>query len=206
MRWPVVLILLIAVASVVVFVRRGRSAADQPKPITKTVVNPPDVSVTPDLPPIKPTSRPTTSTLMIGDKEYKFPAARLVVQQTDPELSLLLFSDEPRATLAKDYAGNRYHLELNLAVPDLNTFTSAEYTQKAPSMAVVESPFGIFIDGDKRQLQPHDIRVLVLKQGEDVTLHLQGQFLSFDPRNDREPPVLTRVDGVLVTRLEKRPK
>lgn len=206
MRWPVVVILLIAVASVALFVRRGRSAGDQPKPITKTVINPPDAPVTPDLPPVKPTSRPTTSTLAIGEKEYKFPAARVVVQQTDPELSLLLFSDEPRATLAKDYAGNRYHLEMNLAVPDLSTFTSAEYTQKAASMAVVESPFGIFIDGDKRQLQPHDFRVLILKHGEDVTLHVQGQFLSFDPRNDREPPVLTRVEGVLNARLEKRPK
>src|SRR5687767_441155 len=175
MRWLVVAILVGLCVPAAVVIRRNRNAANQPKPITKTVVNPPDVAMTPDLPPIKPTSRPTMSTLSIGGTEYKFPAARLVVQHTDPELSLLLFSDEPRAALAKDYAGNRYHLELNLAVPDLATFTSAEYTQKAASMAIVESPFGIFIDGDKRQLQPHDIRVLVLKQGEDVTLHLQGQ-------------------------------
>jgi hypothetical protein len=183
-----------------------RSSQKQAKPITKTVVNPDPVTTAIELPATRPTSRPTSSTLTIGGVEFKFPAARVAVQQTEPQLSLLLFSDEPRAALAKDYAGNRYHLELNLDVPDANLFTSAEYTQKAASLAIQESPFGIFVDGDKRQLQPYDIRVFVQKQGEDIMLHLQGEFLSFDPRNERETPSRTRVEGVLNTRLEKQPK
>jgi hypothetical protein len=186
-------------AALVVGCDRGKPAN---QPAHATTIRP-DGSA----PPVEPTdtrpaSRPTTSTLLIADREYTFPAARLVLQQVDPTVDLLLFSGEARAALAANYTGNRYHLLFKLDIEDIAKLGSADYVLKASTMDRMDSPDGIFLEGDKKQLQAHDIHVQFSQAGRDVRIEIQGLFLMFGGRDEHAPPVLVPVQGVLTAELE----
>src|SRR5262249_39754899 len=73
----------------------------------------------------QPTSRPTFSTLWIGGKEYKFPPARLLLQQEQPSVDLLLFSNDPPDALAAGYSGNRFFFQLALSIDELGKLAAA---------------------------------------------------------------------------------
>src|SRR5436853_3207787 len=86
------------------------SACDRPKGQAKgegtTTVRPHSVIDT--NPSTLPATRPTVSKIFIDGKEFSFPAARLVLQQAEPTVDVLLFSDDPPDALLATYAGNRY--------------------------------------------------------------------------------------------------
>ena len=83
------------------------SACDRPKPQTKgettTTVRP--HSVIDPTPATLPATRPTVSKIIIDGREFTFPAARLVLQQAEPTVDVLLFSDDPPDALSTSYAG-----------------------------------------------------------------------------------------------------
>ncbi|MFI5377820.1 MAG: hypothetical protein ACHRHE_00820 [Tepidisphaerales bacterium] len=191
---------LLLVLAVVMGCDRG-----QPKnqPSQATTVRPqesPDTLVAP------PTSRPTTSRLMISDREYVFPAARVLIARTEPTVDVLLFSDDARAALASDYKGNRYHLEFRLEIADPAKLFNTDCVIKASSQERLDSPDGIFLEGDRHQLQPHDVHVQFSRAGRDVQVEIQGAFLMFGGRDEKAAPVQVLVQGVLVAELEGFPK
>src|SRR5688572_713961 len=81
-----------------------------------------------------PTTRPTSSNLLIDGKPVRFPAARLVMLSDQPTVELLLFSDEPKEALRPGYGGNRYYLPISLMIDDAGKISSADFYAKAPSM------------------------------------------------------------------------
>ena len=148
-----------------------------------------------------PTSRPTASRMTISDREYVFPAARLLLEHAEPTL-VVLFSDDARATLASDYKGNRYHLQFRLDITDPAKLFNTDCVIKAASQERQDTPDGIFLEGDRHQLQPHDVHVQFSRVGRDVQVEIQGTFLMFGGRDEKAAPVLVPVQGVLVAELE----
>ncbi|MGA2499326.1 MAG: hypothetical protein ABSH20_16425 [Tepidisphaeraceae bacterium] len=174
---------------------------DQPRnqPSQATTVrtrNSPDTTAT------APTSRPATSRMTISDREYVFPAARLLLEHAEPTLDILLFSDDARATLASDYKGNRYHLQFRLEITDPSKLFNTDCVIKASTQERLDTPDGIFLEGDRHQLQPHDVHVQFSRLGRDVQVEILGTFIMFGGRDEKAAPVLVPVQGVLVAELE----
>ena len=184
------------------------SACDRPKPQAKgestTTVRPHFVIDT--NPSNLPATRPTVSKITIDGREFTFPAARLVLQQSEPTVDLLLFSDDPPNALSATYAGNRYYFELKLDIDDLQKLAASDMHWKAASIERVDAPDGIFLDGDKRMLQPYDLRIAFSQTGKVYTIELGGQFLLFQNKEEATAPKTVLVRGTLMAELEKKNK
>jgi len=152
-------------------------------------------------PSTRPTSRPTKSVLMIDGRELEFPAARMVLQQAQPTVDVLLFSDDPPNALSATYSGNRYYFDLKLEISDLDQLAASDMHWKAASIERVDAPDGIFLDGDRRLLQPYDLEVMFNKVGEMYSIEVAGEFLMFG-RDENGPPKTVMVRGKLVAELE----
>jgi hypothetical protein len=150
-----------------------------------------------------PTSRPTSSHLMIDGKRISFPAARLVMLADQPTVELLLYSDEPKDALKPGYGGNRYYLPITLDIAGAEKVSSADFYAKAPTMERADAPDGIFLDGDRVVLQPYEWRVQFSDNGSWLDIVIGGQFLAFGGREDAGPPRTISVSGVFQTELER---
>lgn len=184
------------------------SACDRPKPAAKgqgtTTVRPHSVIDT--NPSTLAASRPVVSKIFIDGKEYTFPAARLVLQQAEPAVDVLLFSDDPPDALSTTYAGNRYYFELKLDIDDLSKLAASDMQWKAASIERADAPDGVFLDGDKRMLQPYDLRVAFSQTGKVYTIEIGGQFLLFQNKDEATAPKTVFVRGILMAELEKKNK
>jgi hypothetical protein len=148
-----------------------------------------------------PTSRPTTSTLVIRNQPVTFPPARLVLQQREPNLTLLLFSDDPETAIKADYAGNRYYLEIELDINDVAHLMAADWHYKAASIERADSPNGIFLEGDRKHIQPYDVNIVFSGAASQITATINGTFMLFQGR-EQSAPQSVLVQGVLVAELE----
>src|SRR5215204_5193130 len=183
-------------------------ACDRPKPQAKgestTTVRPHHVIDT--NPSTLPATRPTVSKMIIDGREFTFPAARLVLQQSEPTVDLLLFSDDPPDALSATYAGHRYYFELKLDIDDLAKLAASDMHWKAASIERVDAPDGIFLDGDKRMLQPYDLRVAFSQTGNVYTIEIGGQFLLFQNKDEPTAPKMVFARGTLMAELEQKNK
>ena len=181
---------------------------DRPKPSAKgestTTVRPHYVIDT--NPSTLPATRPVVSKIFIDGREFVFPAARLVLQQAEPSVDLLLFSDDPPDALSTTYAGNRYYFELKLDIDDLEKLAASDMQWKAGSMERIDAPDGIFLDGDKRMLQPYNLRVAFSQTGKVYTIEIGGEFLMFNSKEEATAPRTVQVRGTLMAELEKKNK
>jgi hypothetical protein len=197
LRIPMILLLMIALG-----------ACDRPKPQAKgestTTVRPHHVIDT--NPSTLPVTRPAVSKISIDGREYSFPAARLVLQQSEPTVDLLLFSDDPPDALSASYAGHRYYFELKLEIDDLAKLAASDMHWKAASIERVDAPDGIFLEGDKRMLQPYNLRVAFSQTGNVYTIELGGQFLMFNSKDEATAPKTVAVRGTLMAELERKNK
>src|SRR5205814_7841343 len=153
-----------------------------------------------------PVTRPTASKIIIDGREFTFPAARLVLQQSEPTVDLLLFSDDPPDALSATYAGNRYYFELKLDIDDLEKLAASDMHWKAGSIEWIDAPDGIFLDGDKRMLQPYNLRVAFSQTGKVYTIEIGGDFLLFQNKEEASAPKTVHVRGTLMAELEKKNK
>ena len=179
------------------------AACDKPQSphatgVTTTTTRP---AVEPGEAATRPTTRPATSVLAIRNQPVTFPATRLVLQQKEPNLTLLLFSDDPENAIKADYDGNRYYLEIELDIDDVAHLTAADWHYKAASIDRADSPNGIFLDGDKKHLQPYDVNIVFTGVGNQITATITGTFLLFQGR-EPGPPQTVLVQGVLSAELE----
>lgn len=147
-------------------------------------------------------TRPAPSSLAIAGREAVFPPARIVVLHEQPHLDLLVVSDDPRDALHPSYRGNRYYLSLRVENATLASLVQVEWRARAPSMERRDVPDGIFLDGNRRQLQPYDVRFGLEKQGEELVVAIEGQFTMFDNEQTMSLPQLVPVEGVLRAAVE----
>ncbi len=189
------LLLIVLLGAVVGCDREPSGNNSAAKPDDRSGQSPPSIAAA-------PTSRPTTSRMTISDREYLFPASRLLLERGDGNLVVLLFSDDARAALAANYRGNRYHLRFQLDTADPAKIGGRDCVIRAPSQERIDSPDGIFLEGDRRQLQPHDVHVQFTRAGDDLQVELSGTFLMFGGRDEKSAPVPVPVQGSLVAELE----
>lgn len=138
-------------------------AADEPSPSTA-----PSAAVQPAPPETAPPSAhaaaPTTApargpvVLVIEGQPVEFPPARLVVETRNDRTVALLMSDDPREAINDDYTGNSYYVEVQFE-EEVDTLRDRVWHYQATSAERLDSPTGIFLQGNRRELQPFDLKV-----------------------------------------------
>jgi hypothetical protein len=122
--------------------------------------------------------------MMINQQPVQFPPARLRIKSADGKVTALLYSDDPKDALDNNYTGNGFYFSLSLDVPDAQ-FDHATWTHQSETSERTDTPFGIFLDGHRRQLQPLDVRIRLLPAASGgIKVEMAGTFLSVDPRDD----------------------
>jgi hypothetical protein len=141
-----------------------------------------------------------TSTMMIDQRRYEFPQAMLRIHQSDGHAIALLYSDDPKDALSDNYRGNGFYFQLPLDVPGPN-FDNAIWINQAQSSDRVETPYGIFLDGHRRQLQPLDVRIRLRRMDAgSMRVEITGTFLSVDPQDDAAATQVVPVAAWLLAR------
>jgi hypothetical protein len=163
----------------------------------------------------KPASRPVASSqaavnakpqsfMMINGVWVEFNDARLVLKrEEDNRVHAFLSSNDGAEVLKPDYQGNRYYFEMALdTLDDPKNLTLAEYRYKAASAEPVDSPNGIFIDGDRQHLQPYDIEVTFDRDGDKIVAQIRGQFIFFpkDSKVGQWVPVMATLSAKPITK------
>jgi hypothetical protein len=117
----------------------------------------------------------------------------------------MLFSDDPKDAIDRDYAGNSYYLELTLELsgPD-EKIDGAEHASESGTSEREDSPYGIFLQGRRWILQPDKLRVTLSGEPPDVTADLAGVFLLFDTEDPTTPPRPVPVQGQLHAAAQHR--
>ena len=201
--------------------QRVREAkADKPRPAAKkdaaaspTAAQPADPAVPVDavpaaLPETKPAEppRPVLSFLMIDGLGAQFPSTKLVLHEgTGGKLRAELFSDLPKSALAH-YEGNELYLEMDLQPGQgPQEVDGASWRYKAAGSDKDDSANGIFLNGQRRHLQPMDVLVKFERQGEQLMARVMGQFRAYEPGTpDALAPFVGVRGAVPVEIVEKR--
>ena len=122
--------------------------------------------------------------MMINQQPVQFPPARLRIKSADGKVSALLYSDDPKDALNNNYTGNGFYFSLALDVADAH-FDHATWVHQSESSDRTDTPYGIFLDGHRRQLQPLDVRIRLLPAASGgMKIEMAGTFLSVDPQDD----------------------
>jgi hypothetical protein len=135
----------------------------------------------------------------------KFPPARLRLRTNgDEPVSALLFSDDPKEAINKDWQGDRYYFQLTLPeTTDLHKMDGAQWWYQASSERD-ETPNGVFLKGDRYRLEPTNVRIQFDGTPPHMTVRIAGDFLQYDTTNDKLPPKPVVVRGVLMPRVEAK--
>jgi hypothetical protein len=149
------------------------SADTTPNPVAPTTpaTNPSTqlADATPKRPPVA---------MQIEGKRSEFPSAKLRVGSSDGKVIALLYSDDPKDALKDQYAGNSFYFQMELDADEVKNFASSDWRFKASSNEQTDSPYGIFLDGHREQLQPMEVVVTFEPAGTDETLiTISGKFL-----------------------------
>jgi hypothetical protein len=143
------------------------------------------------------------SFMMINGVWVDFNEAKLILKREDNRIHAFLSSNDGAEVLKPDYQGNRYYFEMALdTLDDPKNLTLAEYRYKAASAEPVDSPNGIFIDGDRQHLQPYDIEVTFDRDGDKIVAQIRGQFIYF-PKGEAQGqwiPVMATLSTKPVTK------
>jgi hypothetical protein len=127
---------------------------------------------------------PDSCVMIINQQPVDFPPARLRVKETDGNVVAFLYSDDPKDALNDDYRGNGFYFKMNLDVPDVN-FDRATWMHRSESNERMDSPYGIFLNGHRRQLQPLNVRVRFMPSASGpIKVEMAGTFLSVDPQDE----------------------
>lgn len=180
------------------------AACDRPKPTSTRAITTTTTRPAGEVPAsTRPaTTRASSSVLTIGDRAIAFPRARIFVAQVQPHVNLLLFSDDPRQAVEDDYTGNRYFFQIQLDIDDIAQLGSADWHFEAMSTAHADSPNGVFLDGDRKHLQPYKVDLAFSGSAPTIQVALSGQFLLFETRQTNTAPRVVWVQGTFVADLE----
>jgi hypothetical protein len=148
-----------------------------------------------------PTTQPR-SVILIDQKRYEFPAAILQIRQKGERLSALLLSDDPKDAIDENYHGNSFFLHMPVDAADIKDLTSTAWHYVAPSSERSDTPDGIYLDGNRRQLEPSNITVRFQGDKPAMEIDLSGTFLMYDTRDENAAPKVANVNGHLVAQVK----
>jgi hypothetical protein len=150
-------------------------------------------------PATQPAARPPV-VLIVDEQPREFPPARLVVESRNNKTVALLMSDDPKEAIDDDYTGNSYYLEITFD-EELDTIKDRVWVYQAHSADNLDSPHGIFLEGNRKELQPFDMKVQFQAArkndpaGTPDVIWLSGTFYQTDTRDSKNPPRLVAVTG-----------
>jgi hypothetical protein len=178
-----------------------RDEVASPAPAASPLVT---VSAPATQPATRPTQRPA-SFVVIDQQPYEFPAAKLTLQIRDGKVWAQLFSDDPREAISRDYAGNSYYFPLSLEVESVADLVSATWSQRRSEADDTDTNVGIFLEGDRVQLEPAEVlvRFETLDDRETVVI-LSGLFRWRDERDPLGPPREVPVSARLAAEVKVR--
>jgi hypothetical protein len=137
----------------------------------------------------------------------QFPPARLHISgKVDEPVTALLFSDDPKEAINKDWAGDRYYFSMPLAqlAGDDRQLDGVEWPFIASTSDKEETGNGIFLHGDQFHLEPVQARVRFEGMAPHLLVRLAGEFLQYDTSNPNAPPKRCLVTGVLAPLVENK--
>ncbi len=144
------------------------------------------------------------SFMMIDQKRVTFPPARLRVNDKTGRLITTLFSDDPKEAIDDSYKGNSFYMEMPLDVQRIADLNGASWGQSSSLGDREDSPYGVFLDGRKTQLQPLEIKVDFDVISSDVTVvWMSGRFLATAIEDDgnKIPPREISLAAKLTARM-----
>ncbi|MBC8105133.1 MAG: hypothetical protein H7Z14_00965 [Anaerolineae bacterium] len=152
-------------------------------------------AVAPTIPATNPSTQPSDAAIKrppvamrIEDKRAEFPPAKLRVGSSDGKVIALLYSDDPKDALKVEYSGNSFYFQMELDADEVKNFADSDWRFKATSNEQTDSPYGIFLDGHRKQLQPVEVGVTFEPTGADETLvTISGKFLWVNVDDSTQP-------------------
>jgi hypothetical protein len=197
------LIAILIVAGMGLGCDQPKSATPSPSPATTAPATAPATQPVAQAPSTQPATQPAVSELMIDGQVYSFPGAKIRVGKSGSHVIARLYSDDPKAALDDDYKGNHYDVQMRLDdIADPQFLYTSAWQFKAPSAEYSDSPYGIFLDGMRYQLQPLDVSARFLGTMAQVHIDLEGQFLLFDDSDKTAAPKAVYVKGSLLAPVE----
>jgi hypothetical protein len=145
--------------------------------------------------------------IAVDDHRYEFPPAKLVWDPKDGRAMATLYSDDPRSALENKYLGNSFFLQMDMEPgADGKSIDGARWTYNAPGSNRIESPTGIFLQGDRWQLQPVKVTAELGQDASDqkITAYIVGEFLMFDSTVDSDQGKIVQVAARLAVQLVKK--
>ena len=186
--------------------RVSRNAATTTVPATQNVVAPGDAAQTASArqPATSPAdTQPASAYLLIEGRPAQFPPARLRLTKTDEGYRALLFSDDPKKSIAAQYKGNAFYFDVPLRIADVKDLSGADYWYKARSSEREDnSPDGVFLNGMTTHLQPQDVIITFAGDAPRAIVKLSGRFLVVSTNGESAPGQFTNVTGTLFTNVE----
>lgn len=153
----------------------------------------------------QPSTQESASHLTIDGQLVQFPPARLRVSKVGDQVVARLYTNDPKAALADDYTGNGYDIVMKLDdIADPAEIYNAFWQYKVPAKEFTDTPYGIFLEGIKYQLQPADVTARFLGDALLVRVQLKGQFLRFDQSNVSAQPRQVYIEGFLLANVEHK--
>ena len=144
-----------------------------------------DLGPAPETKPAEPA--PVLSLLMIDGVAAHFPPTRLLIHDDDDDgkVRVEMVSDLPKSAL-KDYDGNELYFEMELTpggegVEGAHRLDGATWRFKSTSSDKSDSDNGIFLNGPRRHLQPDDVLVKFVREGDQLLAQVVGQFRAYEP-------------------------
>lgn len=132
--------------------------------------------------------------MKIEDRLVQFPPAKLRVGTSDGKVVALLYTDDPKDAIKNEYAGNSFYFQMQLDADEVKNFADSDWRFKADSHEQTDSPYGIFLDGHRKQLQPIDVAVSFEPAGGDQTLiSISGKFLLINVEDASQPTRLVQL-------------
>jgi hypothetical protein len=135
--------------------------------------------------------------IVIDQQRYEFPPALLQLRQHDQKLDAVLLSDDPKDAISENYQGNSYYLQIPAQAADVKELCSSPWRFTEATGERSDSPDGIFLNGNRIQLQPADVSVRVEGEAPSMIVYLSGNFHAFDTRDEKAPVRLLPVTATL---------
>jgi hypothetical protein len=182
-----------------IFVVLSLIGCDRPK--EASVSNGQDVAPA-TAPAIDPATQPATSAppapsvaMQIETRgTVKFPSAILRVGTSDDKVVALLYTNDPKDALKDQYAGNSFYFQMELNADDVKDFADSDWRFESASSEKADTPYGIFLDGHRQQLQPVDVKISFEPAGGDQTLvTISGKFLLVHVEDASQPPRMVKL-------------
>jgi hypothetical protein len=156
----------------------------QPLAVSQPVASTTQIAATsqPKAPPIA---------MKIEDRLVQFPPAKLRVGTADGKVVALLYTDDPKDAIKNEYSGNSFYFQMQLDADEVKNFADSDWRFKAESNEQADTPYGIFLDGHRKQLQPVDVAITFEPAGGDQTLvSISGKFLMINVEDASQPTSL----------------